>query len=477
MRLRLPLLLGLGLIGCPTVPPPVVPTPTDTSEPTDPSGDTSDPTDTDDPETGMDTGMPASPCEARSDVSNAAVVAPNGVDTSTCGAADAPCATLAQALARADAQGLARIALGQGVYEVPTFALQAGLTIDGGFVRVDGTLEARCDLDATQNTILRASSGMNTTLVAENLGGEARLEYLTVASRTAPASTAESFYGIRAVGSTTTLRLEGVNITVGDAGDGAPGFVGPDGNDGSGTCPSSNGQGGGTAADGTAGQGSYGSNGFVPGNGQQGSNGIVGAAGTEGAVPSPATADCEDVVAANNTCGCDIVSVPIPRGSGGCGGDGGTGGQGGGGGGASIGLFVWDATVIANGGEWASGSGGDGASGGLGGQGGDGAAGGTPNLQCAQNCIDDDCPDPSASNTCSQTSDCRTFDGMNIPGTPGGIGGVGEDGGSGGGGAGGDSFAAYVGGTGQATLNVTLSSGGAGNGGPGAPDGTASGQN
>jgi len=469
---RLVFVLSLfALSGCPQGPKVLLPTdtsPTDTS-PTDTSPTDTSPTDTSAEDTGE-------PCPLRGvDFADAIVVAPGGVDSASCGELDAPCQSLATALARTTVTGRSRIYLEEGEHAGP-LELRAGLRVEGGFVRDGGTLEPRCDVGAADLATIRAAKDVDTTVTATDLGGTARLAYLTVTSRTAPASAGESLYGIRAVGATTELVLDEVKVATGDAGDGVSGGAAADGLDGVGTCPNGNGTGGGSAADGSHGSGQYSASGYAAGDGQRGDDGIDGSNGTQGS--DPGTASCSDITPNGGQCSCGTVAVPIPRGQGGCAGEGGEGGALGTGGGSSVALFVWAATVTTNGGALTSGDGGDGGSGAPGGAGGEGASGSRPVLQCTQDCEDSECPAPSGGSCSSSLTNCLVFDPLTIVGSMGGRGGDGENGGMGGSGAGGDSYAAYVGGAGTLTTNFTATTfGAAGSGGIGAPDGSAAERN
>ncbi len=117
--------------------------------------------------------------------------------------------------------------------------------------------------------------------------------------------------------------------------------------------------------------GMFGSGGYTPGNGGNGTAGSAGRGGGGGG----GGAGGRSVIFASPIANCEAYGSG--GGGGGGGGCGGTLGQGGRGAGASIGLFLFNATVTATGLNVRSGNGGNGGRGGTGGTGGNGGAGGT----------------------------------------------------------------------------------------------------
>jgi hypothetical protein len=360
-------------------------------------------------------------------------VEPTGDDGFTCGTRLSPCKTVKQGIDRAKATGKSVVYIAPGKY-VETINLAAGIALEGGWSVDSHRWSPICTLQASTGVLIQAPPTADTTIVAADLNGSTELRKLSVASKDPTAvATGESLYGIVARGSTTSLALHGVVVTLAPAGPGRNGDAG-------GSPPNSTQMGcdAGAGAMGATGQvgkgsdgGAFASSGFVPGVGASGSPGSSGDNGARGG-----SGECQNCY---NTCGVDCPAMAATAcgqtGLSGCGGPGGKGGDPGGGGGSSIALFAWDAQVTVTDSVLAAGSGGSGGAGGPGAPGGAGAMGA---IGATTGCV----------TGCGVSSTCHVVLSRQLEGgAPGGSGGVGGTGGVGGGGAGGWSCAYYQGGT------------------------------
>ena len=440
-----------------------------------PSNDAS-PTDNDTgtpPDTGANPPLPDASedagCAPPPDATKGAFVnATGGQDGPQCGTAQAPCATIQQGILRAQALAVANVFVAQGNYFGP-IALVKGITVQGGFAASGGTWSALCAPQAIDAVVVSGSNQDSVTVTAQNLGGAAALDTLTVLSKPAASVTSgETVYGIVAQGTTTTLALNNVIVRIAAGGSGTPGAPGAAG----GVAADDGGCGAGTGAPGTAGGagteapvGMFVDGGYVWSAGSVGQTGNAGGNGTAGGAglcpPDVTACYCGPGI----KCTVGQPGVCGENGLSGCGGPGGTGGTPGGGGGSSVAVLVSGATLTGTGGIVQA------SNGGAGGGGGDGGAGGTPTEGAH-----------GASGTCETTCSCvPSF--CCIPGGPvgydggsaGGQGGAGGAGGQGAGGAGGWSCAyAVLADASVAWAGTKLLFGDAGSGGaPNGPSGQA----
>jgi hypothetical protein len=388
----------------------------------------------------------------------------NGHDTVDCGGSTTACATLGAALLRAQALLKPFLYVAAGTYFGPV-SLVPGVTVQGGWSAQGGTWSGVCPPQTTSAVTIAGSAQSAAAVLAQDLGGVATLDTLTVFSKAAtdlaPGDTA---YGIIATGTTTQLVLKNVVVQSAQGAAGAPGDAGAMGDPAptdagvpDGGCVGN----GATGMPGNAGPaadaGGFVKTGYVWSPGGTGETGASGHGGTPGG-----TGDCT-----STTCyygpGFKWPS-PYCGGSGtaGCGGGGGGGGLPGGGGGSSIPIYVAGATVTGTGGLVQAGNGGSGGVGGAGGPGASGAPGAA-----------------GATGTCNTTCSCGPsfccYPGSPEPldgGAAGGSGGKGGKGGQGAGGPGGWSCAYVAIGDASVTLTgtrIVVGQGGAG----GSPNGVA----
>lgn len=376
-------------------------------------------------------------------------VAPGGAVTS-CGAVNAPCATISAAFQYVG-NGKNVVYVAQSTY-VEQVTVPSGVTIQGGWVYMGaGQWSHPCAQDPSQ-TVIQAPAASTRAVIVSFSSGSSTLDTLTISNPNTAAS-GQSLYGVFAANAQAgqpSLTLTNVDVAVNAGGAGSPGGQGGQGNAPPPTCLSGDGADGGAGSAGTGAlNGTYSAAGFQPAQGGQGNSGSPGDNGTA-APPKP----CVDTYTGSNTTNpncCDIANVgcgvctgtqtnPIcsSQGTNGCGSSGSPGGMGGGGGGASIGIFVWNEVVVLDDVNITT------AMGGQGGQGGpaQSAAPGSAGASGAQStqayfsaCVTSGCP-----NNCI----CKANPPLYVPGGgPGGTGGTGGTGGQGGGGAGGDSLCYY----------------------------------
>jgi hypothetical protein len=390
-----------------------------------------------------------------------------GHDATDCGTRQAACATIEQGVLRAQAVSKSLVYVAAGAYFGPV-ELVAGVTIQGGWAAQGTTWTAVCPPQSQGAVTISGSAQASATIVAQDVGGTAQLQTLTVLSKSSGnAAPGETVYGIMATGSTTKLVLQDVIVEAASGPEGAGGTMGPAGDPApSGAAVPEAGCASGNGGTGTAGgfgmpapAGSFTPSGYASSPGAAGAGGAGGHGGSAGTAGQCATTTCYCGPSTSSTCPTPYCGA---AGSAGCGGGGGNGGTAGGGGGSSIPLFVAGATVIGSGGLLQAGNGGSGGAGGPGGPGGAGA-GGAPGTattcETACNCVPSFCCVP---------SDPVTLEG----GAPGGMGGTGGAGGQGGGGTGGWSCAYASVQDASVTWNGTrLIVGEAGAGGP--PNGVA----
>lgn len=378
-------------------------------------------------------------------------VSASSTGASGCGPSNAPCPTIAAAIAAAPQLGIAApvIYLDKGNYPEQVTLIN-GVTLRGGWTYASGTgtWTKDCFANANGSAVIAPTSGASVVVAT---GVTAALDTLTIQTKPT-ANAGESLYGVIATGGT-TLTMTNVVVTAAAGGAGSPGSTqtppaGPQppcaGSDGkAASSPGANGSP--TAA-------SYSSTGYAPGNGTNGGPGNAGDDGVGGGSDSCAqpTPCANNGSIAPTTTPCAIAEDAGPvvcsgNGTSGCGGPGGAAGSAGGGGGASVALYVWGSVVQISGGQLTAGNGGAGGAGGVGGpaptawSNSGGAAGSSASYYaCAKE---------------HQSSGffCLSFEQTLDGGTTGGAGGAGSAGGAGASGSGGDSFGYYVGGGGSVT--------------------------
>jgi hypothetical protein len=440
------------------------------------------------PDVEVDAAPDAPTCETeKPNTAIGVFVAPGGSDAAeggSCGTIGAPCATVKKALSLAVTGRT--VYLSAGTYEEDGLALKAGVAIQGGWEwTAPGTWKRLCSADRKIAAVIKAKSA-DRTLSAVDLGGTARLETLTIASKSSAASDGQSLYGIFATGTSTEIVMIEVAVEVGAAGKGAAAQRAAAGAAPAGSCsPGTGADGANVGTAGTAAPaGTFRMNGYLPSPGTSGGPGGDGSNGTE--APAAPCRTCLNLDF-NTTCSTQCASGGSPcaryecaprvtttvcgfNGVNGCGGGGGGGGGAGAGGGSAIGVFVWDATLRAETGRISAGRAGNGSAGAAGGGAAQGSEGAVTNFvrQCVYCSLVDNRP-----------GGCSTINSTAQNGDIGGPGGNGKDGGPGGGGSGGHSYAIYKGGTATATVapDVELTAGapgaGAGTGAAKGADGIA----
>lgn len=352
-----------------------------------------------------------------------------------CGSATAPCATLAQGVARAISTKLRTLYIGSGEYP-ESLELPAGLRLIGGWKTIDGRWTRHCPGDRAK--VATIASPANVGVRAEYDGASA-LESLRVVTRAA--MEAESLFGIFVRGEATELTLSDVEIAVPSGGDGAAGAPGQNAPAAGETCDlPGDGTRGSTPTPAPGGTGTFDRDGYQPGHG---ADGLPGNPGSNGVAGGEVCDDCSALV--TQQLGQSPADVSPDRscgvaGSPGCRGEAGLPGGSGRGGGSSVALFIWDARVRVQAGDFNAGDGGDGGAGGPGGTGGDGKPGGrgAPGPTCTGVFLSGSSP---------------SFHMVSGPaGSEGGPGGSGSNGGEGGGGSGGSSYAIFIGGAGTVDI-------------------------
>ncbi len=358
-------------------------------------------------------------------------VAPGGVDAPSCTQA-APCATISHAIGLAnDSPGTPNVYVAAGTYQ-EQLTLAAGVNVIGGWQ--PGTWARLCSQYATQVELLPAGSPSATVLA--NFNGKSTLSTLEIGS-IPPTPPGTTVIGVYATGSSTTLNLSYVAISLFGGGDGTAGVTGNAGPSPAGSCPPGD---GGTVAPAPGGKGVgadagwFDPAGYVATTGGSGGSGAPGADGTSG--KAGACIQCLTCTGAAVCTAGDAGILCGAQGNPGCGGGGGFGGVGGMSGGSSIALFVWGATVNLDSCWLTSGPGGNGGYGGSGGMGvagSTGSHGAASTSECETACV-------SVNLSCGATV-LEAADG----GAAGGPGATGAMGGPGGDGAGGGSYAVVQG--------------------------------
>ena len=388
--------------------------------------------------------------------------APSG----SCGSAAAPCATIQTAIDALATTAKTTVYVAVGTY-AQSIALKPGMTIKGGWKNTGGTYARACSSNPAGDVIIQGTT--NVAVKAADLQGTAALETLTITSKPAAAS-GESLYGIFATGASTTIALTNVVINVAAGGAGATGTPGtPAAPPGTGCAAGNSSPGTPAGAASATSPTTYSSLGFTASSGNAGPSGNPGGNGSLAQSGTGAGCGVGATICDTFPCGPhDNGTICAPAGApgtAGCGGLGGGGGRGGTGGGSSIGVFAWDAKIIAASATISAGAGG------LGGSGGSVGAPSTGTAEPARSAFVYTACSPTTANTCT------TMTRYAVIGTAGAAGGSGSAGSVGGGGAGGDSYAVYKGGaatfTGTTTTLVAGAAGGAGGGNPAGPRGTS----
>ncbi len=414
-----------------------------------------------------DTAVDAGPCPpvAVDEVTGVFVDLNATADASAnCGTIASPCKTIQRGLDQARVTtGKTTVYVRNGIY-TEQVSLYAGLNVVGGWNVIAPTWTNTC---VKGDVTIVAPDTANVTVLASFLTtGTATLSKLTIQSKpSAKVLGGETIYGVFATGSTTTLDLVDVDVTVTKGGTGANGSAAGNGATGQADClPYNDGNPG--APPGSAGVGAdagvFGLGGYDAGPGATGGGGATGHTGTQPQAPA-----CLSCVSCSGTVTCSVGNGGTSCGTAGhagCGGGLGGGGAGGASGGSSIALFAFDAHVDVQRGSLNAddgGNGGNGAPPGDGGAGGIGALG-MPGNSCPVSCH------------ISGLNCVPLAQGQGVAGT-GTNGGKGSGGGGGGGGAGGWSCGTAKAGAANITLGgstvITRKNSGAGGMGaaPGAP--------
>lgn len=405
---------------------------------------------------------PKPPCDATAKpVANALYVSTTG-DDSLAGSAAAPVKTLAAALSLAKSKSATDIYIDEGTYaEAVTITTPA--TLHGGWKAQGASWSKDCSDTVVGLTIVRSPT--TRAVDASGFTGAAGLDTITLVTK-AQAESAESAIAVRVSGSGITFSMVGVDVTAASGGDGTtPPTPGPAGNSTCNKNSCSDGAKGGTGGNGTpGGAGTFVESGYAPKNGGAAGNGGPGHAGTPGGAGQSADNclfDCTPAPTCAN--GTSFGTATGGTGSCGCGGLGGAAGGGGASGGASIGVYVYGATLTIDHSTVRAAHGGAGAPGAGGGAGGTGTAGTAGSTAfCAGSCF-------------YNGTQCLLSGSQVNGGSKGGAGGAGGSGGTGGDGAGGPSYGIVYAGGGSANIAATTSiqtgAGGAGSG--GAPSGAS----
>ena len=373
------------------------------------------------------------------------LVATYGADVPACGEVALPCRTVAVGIERAAALGKPTVAIAAGEYE-EEIALRAGIGLRGGWQpSPSDPWMADCTEQAAELVVLRAPSNASVGVIAEDLGGEASLEVLTILSKdSVEVGAGESVYGVVARGASTLLNLDQVIVEATGPGAGTDGLDGELQPSGLSGCSPEDGSDGAAGADALpVDAGDFTAAGYSSPFGWAGTPGSSGAAGTPG--EPGGCVECVACSFAGKKCKTSALgdSCGTP-GLSGCGGLGGVPGQGGGGGGSSVALYAWDAVVTVWGGLLVAGDGAAGGHGGAGELGGLGGLGspGLGGIACTTTCSIDE-------HTCIEHTE------QGPGGTAGGPGGTGGRGGDGGGGPGGHSFTIVAGGSANVGISTT----------------------
>ncbi|MHB1138201.1 MAG: PKD domain-containing protein, partial [Microthrixaceae bacterium] len=185
-------------------------------------------------------------CDGIDGVQDAAIFvnAATGGNTSTCGTASEPCASIDQGQSRAIATARSSVYVAGGTYG--KFTVQPGLEIRGGYGQnwQRGVL-ASGNAVANVTASFDATVGGPVAVLASGITTATRVADLRVTGANAPAGQAS--YGIVVRSSTNALVLDSLTIIGGTGGNGSQGAAGSSGSTG------------------TAGNGNNGGNGFEPG--------------------------------------------------------------------------------------------------------------------------------------------------------------------------------------------------------------------
>ena len=280
-------------------------------------------------------------------------VSQSGNDTATCGTEASPCLTVQNGITRAAALSFANVFVAEGTYNESLALIGVGgITVRGGLTTA---WEAVDGPEANQVVVIEATTSSQ-TVTATNLTSPVTLSTMTIRSK-ASVDPGESLYGVFVANNpaSATLELDDVVVIVANAGNGAAGTPGAPGTGQPAMCGASANNGA-TGATGPETAGAFSASGYVPGGGAPGASGNPGAAGSTG------TSTCQTCGSCGGLCGFQPATSGANQkscgvaGTGGCGGNGGGGGGGGAGGGSSIGVYAWNAGVVAKAGSITAGN-------------------------------------------------------------------------------------------------------------------------
>jgi hypothetical protein len=393
------------------------------------------------------------------DPSQGVFAAPGGATSGGCGAQNAPCGTIAAAMAAATAAGKSLVYLASGTY-VESVPSSGTTTLQGGWTYLGGGAWQPVCTNASSAAVIQ---GVNDAAVYVT-GGTLTLQTLTLRSKSAT-SAGESVYGLFSTGGSATL--QDVVISVAAGGNGTAGAAGMAGAGGGASCMTGSGMAGGPGSDGAgAVAGTWSVGGYSPNPGVTAQYGFAGQNGPAGTPGKCVTV--QDKCVADTNLGCTTAQVMScgKAGGVGCGGYSGSPGTGGTGGGSSVGVFAWNGEVAFYSGGISTGNGGTGGTGGTGGPGGHGSVGakGADDLLVVSGCMSHCVLVGGTEEECTCPGGQAVVEGT---GGAGSVGGAGGAGGMGGGGAGGDSWCYVQGGGGQISMaaGVTCTPGSGGLGG------------
>jgi hypothetical protein len=200
------------------------------------------------------------------------VSADGGLDNAQCGVAASPCKSIAQALANRAGRTVIYLD-GTEFDEVVTLgSTQTGITVQGGWVRVDGGWQAQCD---NTHSIIQGPEEAGPAAVEVNTSG-VTLRLVTVKSKIQGAQgqtlpVPETVYAVRATDSP-NLFLDNVTLIAQNAGGGSPGStpLTPPG------CTTTGGNGSSGTMGGAGQGGTFSASGFAPATAASGSPGQPG---------------------------------------------------------------------------------------------------------------------------------------------------------------------------------------------------------
>ncbi len=141
-----------------------------------------------------------------------------GTDSETCGDLAAPCASIAQGIARAGEQGKSDVYVAEGSYGA--FDVVAGVNVTGGYA--DGFQGTSGTTEVTGS--FHPTSGVSAAIRAAGVSTQTRISRLTVRGADESAQ-GRPAYAVHVAGTGAGLRLEGMEIHGGESGTAATGVL------------------------------------------------------------------------------------------------------------------------------------------------------------------------------------------------------------------------------------------------------------